>query len=367
MLLLCAGAAASLAGVWTLAGLSESSALRVTPRVIGAAAVGLLGEALLYGRSPAELRGELALPLLFGTASVLALAVGAAKIEAALAEKNGARVVRRASGILVGSFLGMAAVGAASLDLRGTSLSHAQLGWALMFGLTASSLIVFSQRARYAGVALLALGQRAWLLAVAAVALLAGARLTVAAPASDKPQLAPAVSAPVVSAPVVSAPVVSAPVVSAPVVSGSAAEPSPSPAAAPSVVPAPSTEATAAPSAAAPSIAASAPAPTGKLELSIEAIKVRGMLEADARGGVSRRIDRLQACLAEPQNQAAGSVTIKVGLDAAGSVAFSRASAGELKDSPLAACLVPVFYKMGFAAPASGNSGFEITLRTTSP
>lgn len=344
MLLLCAGAAASLAGVWTLAGLSESSALRVTPRVMGATAVGLVGEALLYGRSPAELRGELALPLLFGTASVLALAVGAAKIEAALAEKDGARVVRRAGGILIGSFFGMAAVGAASLDLRGTSLSHAQLGWALMFGLVASSLIVFSQRARYAGVGLVALGQRAWLLAVAAIALLAGARLTVAAPAKQAP------AAPVVSAPVVEA------------------TPNVEATAAPSAAPAPSVEATAAPSAAAvPSIAASAPAPTGKSELIIEAVKVRGMLEADARGGVSRRMERLQACLAEPKNQVAGSVTIKVGLDAAGSVAFSRASDGELKDSPLAACLVPVFYKMGFAAPVSGNSGFEITLRATVP
>src|SRR4051812_1230266 len=94
-LLLCAGAAASLAGVWTLAGLSEKSTMRSTPRVLAAAAIGLLGEAIVYGRSPAELRGELALPLLFGLASVVALAVGAAKIEAALADKDGARVVRR--------------------------------------------------------------------------------------------------------------------------------------------------------------------------------------------------------------------------------------------------------------------------------
>ena len=35
----------------------------------------------------------------------------------------------------------------------------------------------------------------------------------------------------------------------------------------------------------------------------------------------------------------------------------------ELVGTPLAACLLPVFYKMGFAAPPSNNAYFEITLR----
>src|SRR6187399_3004142 len=97
MLLLCAGAAASLVGVWTLAGLSESSSLRSTPRVQATAVVGLLGALLVYRRAPAELRGELLLPALFAVASVLALATGAAKLDAALAERDGPRAVRRAS------------------------------------------------------------------------------------------------------------------------------------------------------------------------------------------------------------------------------------------------------------------------------
>src|SRR5690349_9621402 len=143
-LLLCAGAAASLAGVWTLAGLSESSPMKSTPRVVAATSLGLLGAAIVYGRSPAELRGELSLPLLFGCTSVFALAVGAAKIEAALSEKDGPRVVRRAAGIVAGTFFGMAAIGAASFDLSSGSLAQARLGWALMFALVAATVIVFA-------------------------------------------------------------------------------------------------------------------------------------------------------------------------------------------------------------------------------
>ena len=181
MLLLCAGAAASLAGVWTLAGLSESSAMRATPRVMVATAIGLLGEAVVYGRVPAATRGELSLPLLFSIAGVLALAVGAAKIEAALFDRDGQRVVRRSAGIAAGTFFGMAAIGAASLDLSSSSLSQARLAWALMFALVAAVVAVFAGRARYVGVGVLALEQRALVLALIGVALLAGARLTKAA------------------------------------------------------------------------------------------------------------------------------------------------------------------------------------------
>lgn len=335
MLLLCAGAAASLAGVWTLAGLSESSALRPTPRVVASTAIGLLAEAGLLVTAPSGLRGELLLPLLFATAGVVALGVGAAKIEAALAAKDGKRVVRRASGIVAGAFFAMAAVGAASLDLSHSSLAHARAGWGLMFALVGSALVVFVQRTRYAGAGLLALGQRVWVLALIAVALLIGARLTQAAPIAPAP--VPAVSA---SPPVEPAPAPS--VEPAPAIADSVAEP-------------------------APSSSASALAPTKSGELAIDAVTVRGMLEADARGGVTRRMDRLSACLADPKNQQTGSLIIKVGIDGAGSVADTRAQGGDLVGTPLAACLLPVFYKMGFAAPSSGGAGFEITLRVGVP
>src|SRR3954471_14380885 len=127
-LLLCAGAAASLAGVWTLAGLSESSPMRGTPRVLAAAAIGLLGDALVYGGASPSARAELSLPLLFSIVGVLALSVGAAKIDAALVDRAGQRVVRRAAGIVPGTFFSMAAVGAASLDLSSSSLSQARVG-----------------------------------------------------------------------------------------------------------------------------------------------------------------------------------------------------------------------------------------------
>lgn len=331
MLLLCTGAAASLAGVWTLAGLSESSALRATPRVVAAAAAGLLGEAALYGRAPADLRGELLLPLLFGTASVVALAVGGAKIEAALAERDGARVVRRASGVVAGSFFGMGAVGVVSLDLVESSLTHARFGWAFMFALVASSLVLFAQRARYAGAGALALGRRIWWLALVAVALLAGARILHSAPPKTLPAATSAVSAP-------------APTHDVAAVASSAP---------------------AAPEAAPSGSASAAPAPSagGPVALQIEAIEPRGMLEADVRGGVTRRMERLRACLTDLEHQRAGTLVMKVGVDASGSVAFSKPTGGDLLAQPIAACIMQVFYKMGFAAPASDTAGFVITLR----
>jgi hypothetical protein len=77
------------------------------------------------------------------------------------------------------------------------------------------------------------------------------------------------------------------------------------------------------------------------------------MLDADARGGVELRTDRLQACLAHPKNDQKGTLSLKIGIDSAGSVSYSKATGGDLKDTPLGACLLAVFYKMGFAAPPS--------------
>jgi hypothetical protein len=343
-LLLCAGAAAGLAAVWTLAGLSERSALRSTPRVMAAAAVGLLGEVIVYGRAPPQWRTELSLPLLFGIASVLALTVGAAKVEAALADRDGPRVVRRAAGLVFGSFFAMAAVGVVSLDLTSASVSHARLGWALMFALVASTLVVFTQRARYAGMGMLALGQRGLLLGVVVAALLIGARLKAASAPSAEAVRAAVIEpsavkieetapAPAPEAPALSAP---APAVSAPPASAEAAV-------------------------ARPSAAAAAQAP-GTLQ--VESVTAHGLLEADVRGGVARRMDKLQACLADPNNLQTGTLSLKIGIDAAGSVTYSRALGGELAGTPLGSCLLPVFYKMGFAAPPSSSAYFEITLRT---
>jgi hypothetical protein len=97
--------------------------------------------------------------------------------------------------------------------------------------------------------------------------------------------------------------------------------------------------------------------------LLIENVVARGMLEADARGGVARRMSKLQTCLQDPNNRQSGTLSLKIGIDAAGSVSHSKATGGDLVGTPLAACLLPVFYKMGFAAPAASTSSFEITLR----
>ena len=351
-LLLCAGAAASLAGVWTFAGLSESSALRSTPRVMAATALGLLGEAIVYGRSPEEVRGELLLPLLFSIACVLALAVGAAKLEGALSDKDGPRVVRRSAGIVSGTFFGMAAVGAASLDLSSGALAQARVSWALMFALVAATIVVFAERARYAGLGLLSLGKRSLVLVLVGVGLVVGAGLTAAA-APARPVVASLPSAlPEAS--------VSAP---APEATASAPEAAGSAEAAPSASVAAIAADTAAPAAsAAPSAAVTAPVgEPGTVQ--VDALTTRGMLEADARGGVARRTDRLQACLAEPNNNQKGTLSLKIGIDSSGSVSYSKATGGDLKGTPVGACLLAVFYKMGFAAPASNSAGFDIGLR----
>ncbi|HXK19091.1 MAG TPA: hypothetical protein VNG33_14865, partial [Polyangiaceae bacterium] len=321
MLLLCAAAASSLAGVWALAGLSETSRLKSAPRVLGAAAVGLCVEGALYLRAPSALRAELSLPLLFGIASVLALTVGAAKVEGALADKDGPRVVRRAAGIVAGTFFGMAAIGAASLDLCARALVEPRVGWALMFGPVLATLLVFAQRARYAGLGLLNLGRRAYVLVLVAGALLTGAGLSSSEcegrPVSAR-QVVDARSRAAVPAPSV------AELPSAAAVPSAAVAPSASTAALASAAPAaPSASASPVP-ASAPSAAASAPSGHPG-ELQIEAVTARGMLEADARGGVQRRNERLQACLADPKNQQTGTLTLRIGIDPSGSVAYSRA------------------------------------------
>jgi hypothetical protein len=328
-LLLCAGAAAGLAAVWTLAGLAERSALRSTPRVMAAAAVGLLGEVIVYGRAPPQWRGELSLPLLFGIASVLALTVGAAKVEGALADRDGPRVVRRAAGIVFGSFFAMTAVGVVSLDLTSASVAHARLGWALMFALIASALVVFAGRARYAGMGTRALGPRGLLLGVVVAALLVGARLKAVAPTAEA--------------------------VRAPSVEPSPASVQAAPAPGPPALPA------AASAVEAPSPSAAAAGARGTLQ--IDSVTPHGLFEADVQGGIARRMDKLQACLADPNNLQTGTLSLKIGIDAAGSVTYSRALGGELAGTPLGSCLLPVFYKMGFAAPSLNGAYFEITLR----
>jgi hypothetical protein len=336
--------------------LSEKSTMRSTPRVLAAAAIGLLGEAIVYGRSPAELRGELALPLLFGLASVVALAVGAAKIEAALADKDGPRVVRRSAGIVAGAFFGMGAVGAASLDLSSGSLSQARLGWALMFALVASVLVVFAERARYAGVGLLALGKRSLVLGLVGLGLILGAQLTAAAQTSraeDAPRTETASPAAASSAdPDAPLPLAPVPDASAPL-ADAAASAAPLGSTPPGASTAPGT------------LASAAPAPSAVGEpgtVQIDAITTRGMLDADVRGGVERRMDKLQACLQDPKNQQKGALSLKIGVDPMGSVTYSKAMAGDLSGTPLGSCLLAVFYKMGFAGTSASNAHFEITL-----
>jgi hypothetical protein len=339
MVLLCAGAACSLAGVWALAGLSERSNMRNSARVLGAAALGLLALPALYFASPAAARAALMLPLLFGAASMLGLVAGAAKLDGALAVADEPRALRRAAGLIAGSALSMAAIAAVSLELLGTLPVAARFGWACMAPIAAAAVIVFAQRTRLAGGGALALGPRALVLAAVGLLLLGIARFSILPPVVESPpKSADSVAA---ESPAAKAP--------APPI----ADPGP-------LAPAPPPVLASAAAAPVPSVSATPGAPG---ELQIETVVPKGLLEADARGGVLRRFDRLQACLAEPTNQQSGALTLRVTLDGGGSVTHVRPTGGDLVDTPLAACLLPVFYQMGFAAPAVGGGHFEITLR----
>lgn len=356
LLLLGASASAGLASVWTLAGLSESSTLKPTPRALAALSLGWAVDAVFYFRIPASVRGDLALPLLFACVSVLSLAVGAAKLDMALSERNGPRVVRRAAGIVAGTFFGIVAVGAASLDLGRTTLALSRVGWTLMFGLVLATLLVFGTRARYAGAGLLALGSRALVPGLSALALVYAARQAAASPVAVSlgrhavtaaPQPAATENLVAASATVVA---IASTVAQAPPPGSASTTPAPAESAPP----------------AAPGETAAAPAPPAAGapgEIVIEALTAKGMLEADARGGVERRKERLQACVADAAQVHAGTLALKVGVDVSGSVTYSRVTGGELADTPLATCLLAVFYKMGFAATSANGGHFQITLR----
>ena len=350
MVLLCAGAACSLAGVWALAGLSERSSLRANARVLLVAGIGLLGLSRVYFKAPGSWRGELLLPMLFSAVGVLALAAGAGKLDAALADKDGPRAVRRAAGLIAGTFLSMAAVAAVSLELFASSVVVARFAWACTIPLVGAAVLVFVGRTRLAGAGALALGRRGLVLGAVGLALLGVARLGVsplrATPEPAKPHVEAAAAPP--SAPPITAPEPTA-----------SAEPAPSAAPAASTPPAASAE----PAASAAPSASAAAAPGAPGELQVEGVVTKGMLEADVRGGVARRIDRLQACMTDPKNQQSGALTLRIGVDASGSVGYARPTGGELVGTPLATCLLPAFYKMGFAAPPSNGAYFEITLR----
>ncbi len=335
-----------------MAGMSESSGLRGTPRVLGVAVLALAGLAGAHFAAPSWLRAELLLPGLFGLVSVLSLVAGAAKLEDAVESKEGPRALRRAAGLLVGSLLGIAALGAASLELLVSSPSHARWGWAHALPLVAGVLLVFAQRTRLIGSAALALGRPALVLSSLGLLGLVGARVLVVpqgrAPVAEA-SLAPA--APVLAAKPELEPVLAPAVEVKPAVS--AGEPV-------SALP----SASAAPLLPAPPSSLGSP---GSADLQIEALVTKGMLEADVRGGVMRRFALLEACVGAEASRPAGSLTLKVGIDEAGSVAYSRVveaeGAGELAGSSLAKCLLPVFYRMGFAAPRVGAASFSITLR----
>ncbi|MEO6600272.1 MAG: hypothetical protein ABIQ16_10395 [Polyangiaceae bacterium] len=341
------GALAGVLSLRSLAGWSEPSSLRSGARVIGSAVLGGAALVAVQLGAGAPLRLRL-LPLaLFSLLAVLSVAFGAARMDAAVAERQSARAVRRASGILSGAFLGMLAIGALTLALASTEANLGRPAWSHVLPLLASVLVAFAARTRLAGAGALALGQRGlWRGVLGLAALVVGRYALVPRPLAPAPREAAARVAP------------SEVALGAPALPSSVADAAPSAdSAPPSVVPAPETSPPTAPSAA----PATAEGP-GEI-VQIEALELHGMPGLDARGGVMRRIKKLEACVNSDSTKASGSITFKVGIDDQGGVTYLKNIGGDLEHTPVASCLSLAFYKMGFAPPLSGSATIKITLR----
>jgi hypothetical protein len=100
-------------------------------------------------------------------------------------------------------------------------------------------------------------------------------------------------------------------------------------------------------------------------ELRLEFADTRNIFEADARGGMERRIAKLEACAAERSNLH-GALTLRVGIDDTGSVKYAAPIGGNLAATPLADCLLGHVYRMGFASPRTPSASFTVTIHVAS-
>jgi len=347
----CLSCIVNAAGMVWLLGPGGLQARRFSSRVGLALFVGLLGLAPTLAFRQASAIG----PALLAVSSLGALALGASQLEAAVALRDNLRAARIASNLLTGVWLGLCAIAAASLALSASTLalavqgkapageawvaamSAARLSWLHTFPLVGAALVVFAGRLQLAGLgAATSLGSALPVALIAAVGIVGGrhglrndAQIMAEAAAVPlpsrmaRPQLAPA-----------------------PSVVSSAERPEPVP---------PPASAAPAPSAAVP------PAATGR-PIAIEALTATGILEADARTGIERRMKLLDECAAKTPLTQPGTLRSRVFIDPNGSVLAVKPLGGEHADTPFAQCAMLSYYRMGFASKGTSAS-FEVTLR----
>lgn len=367
----------TIAGAWCLAcvlgaaacvsmlGPSGFGSLRVSGRVLGVLFVSGFGLVPTIAVRQAEAAGPASIAVL----ALGALAVGTARLDAALRGKDLARASRIAGELSSGTWLALTALAAAALAAAAAKLhadgaklaslgwpaarSIARLAWLYTFPLVGAFYVVFAGR-----IALVGLGVRsrsaAWFPAAAVtLAAVAGARFGLfrSTPSVARP-VVPAAEPKAAPTPAHGTVVPEPPAVPRGEPSTSASAPSASASGGPAPVPSSSLPP-----------AASVPSP-GPGRVSIQSLSTRGMLETDARAGLTRRFALLEACLEGRVSAIPETLSVRIFVDRTGSVSNVRPEGGELVDTPFGQCAIRNFYRMGFASGGDPAS-FELTLLVT--
>jgi hypothetical protein len=349
---------AVLAALGSLQQLGPAAPFRFTGRVVAVTALGALGIVLLLplglGRDPGtKFAGAI------GVGCIGSLILAAARFEATFATRRFPEVRLRTSGLLLGTWLGLAALAAASLGAALLSLraggsdaaqalpwldarQSAHVSWATALPITAALCAVFVGRSALTGLNAQRARELGWVVvALALPSLLAFGSLR------RVRELAPVAAAPL-------------PVALARATHGSASEPrlpEPSPAAVPELPKSPEPPA----SAAEPSVPNS-PEPEANGEVGVEVSGAEGVYDEDARRSILRRIDRARDCIRRNPS-AHGILSARVVVDGDGSVTNVVPLSGDLLGSDFSKCAMLWLYRVGFAPPrARETAKFEVTL-----
>jgi hypothetical protein len=94
----------------------------------------------------------------------------------------------------------------------------------------------------------------------------------------------------------------------------------------------------------------------------VEVSAAEGVYEEDARRSILRRIERGRECIRRDPT-ARGVLSLRVVVDANGSVTTVVPLSGDLLGSDFAKCAMLWMYRVGFASPHARDSAkFEVTL-----
>lgn len=352
---------AALAAIASEQMLGGAIRLRFTGRVVVVTALGALGLVALLPLGLGRDSGTVFAGTVAG-ACVASLILAVARFETAFATARAPEVSARTRGLLLGAWLGLTALAAASiaaalLSLRASAnpdasrvwlgaRESARLGWSAALPIVAALVSVFAGRARRAGLAQQAWGDFSWALVAVALPATLGFGLlqrssregltasnTFSARASASPNSSPSANPPATAEAL-------------------------APAQTPEQDPAPSAEGkgAAVPSAAPPA------SKDADQEVGVEVSSAEGIYEEDARRSILRRVERAHECIRKNPS-ARGILSARVVVDAGGSVTNVVPLSGDLFGSAFAKCAMLWLYRVGFATPRSHEGAkFEVTL-----